>query len=141
MALSKDLVSEISSWQTKVDKHEESLVDNSCPLPKTDENYGRPVEGTKSAIRGEKALKHILREVHELCVIISEIGQHQPDNTVRVTFGELFKAYIRISNKLVGMLIRARRHKLLDFEGEILYQRQDDKVPITLFKVPEPLSF
>lgn len=28
--------------------------------------------------------------------------------------------------QLVGMLIRARKYKLVDFEGEMLYQRQDD---------------
>ena len=30
------------------------------------------------------------------------------------------------------MLLRARKHKLLEFEGETLYQRQDDHVPILL---------
>ena len=32
----------------------------------------------------------------------------------------------------MGMLLRARKHKLLEFDGETLYQRQDDHVPILL---------
>jgi hypothetical protein len=36
--------------------------------------------------------------------------------------------------QLVGMLIRARKHGLLHFEGEMLYQRQDEKKTITLLK-------
>lgn len=39
-----------------------------------------------------------------------------------------------ISDKLVGMLLRARKHKLVDFEGEVLFQRRDDHVPIILLK-------
>ena len=33
---------------------------------------------------------------------------------------------------MVGMLIRARKHGFLDFEGEMLWQRQDDDVRIYL---------
>lgn len=35
---------------------------------------------------------------------------------------------------MVGILLRARKHKLLDFEGEMLYQRRDDDVPIFLLR-------
>jgi hypothetical protein len=34
--------------------------------------------------------------------------------------------------QVVGMLIRARKYGLVDFEGEMLYQRQDDQKIITL---------
>jgi len=34
----------------------------------------------------------------------------------------------------VGILLRARKHKLVDFEGEMLYQRRDDNVPVFLLK-------
>lgn len=30
--------------------------------------------------------------------------------------------YTVISDKLVGMLLRARKHKIVDFEGEVLFQ-------------------
>ena len=33
---------------------------------------------------------------------------------------------------VVGMLIRARKHGFIDFEGEMLWQRQDDDVRIYL---------
>lgn len=32
------------------------------------------------------------------------------------------------------MLLRARKHKLVLFKGEMLYQRRDDDVPILLLK-------
>lgn len=35
---------------------------------------------------------------------------------------------------MVGLLLRARKHKLVDFEGEILFQRRDDDVPIMMLK-------
>ncbi len=36
--------------------------------------------------------------------------------------------------QVVGMLMRARRHKLVSFSGEMLYQRRDDDKVITLLK-------
>ena len=50
----------------------------------------------------------------------------------KIEFGKLFKIYTYISNKLVGILLRARKYGLVDFEGECLFQRQDDDVIITL---------
>lgn len=41
---------------------------------------------------------------------------------------------MHISNKVVGLLLRARKHNLIDFEGEILFQRRDDHVPIFMLK-------
>lgn len=41
-----------------------------------------------------------------------------------------------ISNKVVGILIRARKHGFVDFEGEMLYQRRDDDKVIRLLKSP-----
>lgn len=46
----------------------------------------------------------------------------------------LSQIYVHISDKVVGLLLRARKHKLLDFEGEILFQRRDDDVPIMMLK-------
>lgn len=34
----------------------------------------------------------------------------------------------------MGLLLRARKHKFLDFEGEVLFQRRDDNVPILMLK-------
>lgn len=41
--------------------------------------------------------------------------------------------------QLVGMLIRARKYKLVDFDGEMLYQRQDDDKIIRLLKPIEEI--
>lgn len=42
--------------------------------------------------------------------------------------------YTKINDKVVGILIRGRRHNYLKFDGEMLYQRKDDMVPIYLIK-------
>ena len=42
--------------------------------------------------------------------------------------------YNRINDKLVGLLIRARKRDLVHFDGEMLYQNRDDEklVPIEI---------
>lgn len=42
--------------------------------------------------------------------------------------------YSYINDKLVGLLLRARKHKFLEFEGEVLFQRRDDNVPVLMVK-------
>lgn len=102
-------------------------------------DYGKPIEGSKTEYRGKQAGVHISAEVVELCEIIETIGHRLPDGTFGVTFGALFETYTRISNKLVGMLMRGRKQKLLDFEGEMLFQRRDDDVIIRLLRPPNEL--
>lgn len=101
-------------------------------LKKGDRGYGRPKEGSKSAERGERAQKHVRREIDELCYIISDLGAQGKDGKTIVTFGQLFDRYVTISDKVVGILMRARKHGLVDFPGEMLWQGQDDHVLITL---------
>lgn len=38
------------------------------------------------------------------------------------------------------MLLRARKQNLVHFEGEMLFQRRDDDVIITLLHMPEELK-
>ena len=58
-----------------------------------------------------------------------------PGAAVRsIKFGRLFEIYVRISNKLVGVLLRARKHGLVHFEGETLFQRRDDDVAVSLLR-------
>ncbi|KGL80469.1 Actin-binding Rho-activating protein, partial [Tinamus guttatus] len=106
----------------------------STRLHKGDEGYGRPKEGTKTAERARRAEAHIHREMRDLCFIIASIGRPRRDGKVQVTFGELFDRYVRISDKVVGILMRARKHGLVDFPGEMLWQGRDDHVVITLLK-------
>ena len=107
---------------------------------RNDKEYGRPVAGSKTETRGRFAGAHISQEVKQLCQIILQMGEEQPDETFSVTFRRLFDRYTRISNKVVGMLLRARKQNLVHFEGEMLFQRRDDDVIITLLHMPEELE-
>ncbi|XP_052789559.1 actin-binding Rho-activating protein-like [Mya arenaria] len=112
-------------------------ADKRTKLTKADDKYGHVVEGTLTEYRGKKAKNFIAGNIIECCETIRSLaGQQQPDGTYQIAFGLLFKAYERINDKLVGLLVRARRHNLLEFPGEMLYQGQDDRVLITLYKVP-----
>ncbi|KAM3929044.1 actin-binding Rho-activating protein [Leptodactylus fuscus] len=101
-------------------------------LQKGDDGYGRPKEGTKTAERAMRAEAHIHREMRDLCFIISTMAKPGRDGKVRVTFGELFDRYVRISDKVVGILLRARKHGMVEFPGEMLWQGRDDHIIITL---------
>ena len=117
------------------------LTVNAMEAPdKHSKEYGRPVAGSKTEARGRFAGSHVGQEVKTLCKIISQIGDKQSDGTITVTFGRLFERYTRISNKLVGMLLRARKQKLVDFQGEMLFQRRDDDVIIALLRMPEDVK-
>lgn len=109
-------------------------------------DYGRPLKGSLTEKRGIKAGAYILNEVVHLCEIIVRYGDGPPEQKV-IKFGPLFKIYefysgeslllfdvltIVFLDKVVGLLIRARKYKLLDFDGEMLYQRQDDHKPIVM---------
>ncbi|XP_077207789.1 actin-binding Rho-activating protein [Paroedura picta] len=103
-------------------------------LHKGDEGYGRPKEGTKTAERAKRAEAHIYREMKDLCFIIRTMASFRRDGKAQVTFGDLFERYVRISDKVVGILMRARKHGMVSFEGEMLWQGRDDNVIITLLE-------
>lgn len=71
-----------------------------------------------------------------LCSVIEEHGTATTDGLSEIKFGELFRLYSVISTKVVGILIRARKHGYVEFEGEMLYQKRDDNVVIRLLKSP-----
>lgn len=100
------------------------------------DEYGKPVVGSLTEMRGQKANIHISRELLQLCEIIDSEGEPYSDNPnlKAICFGDLFHLYTHISNKVVGILLRARKYHLLDFEGEMLFQRRDDEVPIYMLK-------
>uniref|UniRef100_A0A914WH46 Costars domain-containing protein n=1 Tax=Plectus sambesii TaxID=2011161 RepID=A0A914WH46_9BILA len=100
---------------------------------KTDPSYGRPEAGSATERRGIKAGNHVGHEILQVCEVIDTAGE-AVEGYKMVTFGHLFGVYSRISDKLVGMLLRARKYGLVHFEGEMLYQRQDDHKIITLLK-------
>uniref|UniRef100_A0AC34QH95 Costars domain-containing protein n=1 Tax=Panagrolaimus sp. JU765 TaxID=591449 RepID=A0AC34QH95_9BILA len=134
------LQSTIAKFNDAEKKNEEELKRN--PFSKTYEvqkfdkkagDYARPAPGSKTEKRASKAGDYVTREVVFLCEIISQnaIGQ-PPDCTIK--FGPLFYIYSHYSGSLVGMLIIARKYGLVDFQGEMLYQRQDDHKEIRLLK-------
>lgn len=104
----------------------------SIRLKKGQEGYGHPKEGSKTAERAKRAEQHIHREIDDMCFVIGTMADPDPDGKTRITFGELFDRYVRISDKVVGILMRARRHEKVAFEGEMLWQGRDDAVIITL---------
>lgn len=101
-------------------------------LKKGDSGYGRPKEGSKTAERGDRAHKHIHREMEEMVWIINDMGFKDKEGRTIITFGRLFDRYVKISDKVVGILLRCRKHKMVDFEGEMLWKGQDDDVIITV---------
>ncbi|KAM9859891.1 actin-binding Rho-activating protein [Aulostomus maculatus] len=101
-------------------------------LRKGDSGYGRPKDGSKTAERGDRAHKHIHREMEEMVWIIRDMGFRDKEGRTIISFGRLFDRYVKISDKVVGILLRCRKHKMLDFEGEMLWKGQDDDVIITL---------
>lgn len=65
-----------------------------------------------------KANIQVYQEMIELCQVINEAGkpvEGEPDLR-EITFGELFQIYVHINDKVVGLLLRARKHELLTFE-------------------------
>ena len=69
-------------------------------VDQNNENYGRPVAGSKTDFRGQQAGVTISSEIVELCDVIATIGKLQHDGSIAVTFGNLFEFYTRISNKV-----------------------------------------
>ncbi|XP_034561384.1 actin binding Rho activating protein b [Notolabrus celidotus] len=133
-----------SRWQNWASEHTDNQKLNpfseyfdydysmSLRLQKGQEGYGRPKEGTQTAERAKRAEQHIHREIDDMCYVIRMMEDPDRDGKTRVTFGQLFDRYVRISDKVVGILMRARKHGKVAFEGEMLWQGQDDGVIITL---------
>ncbi|XP_072029404.1 actin-binding Rho-activating protein-like [Amphiura filiformis] len=134
----------IAMWQKHEQKHKDKQLINPfsewegastrAKLSKDDENYAKPVEGSMTAQRGKAAGERISNEIQELIEIIKVMGKKGDDGLYRINFGLLFNIYLKISNKMVGIMMRARKQGLIDFEGEMLWQRRDDHVMITLLK-------
>lgn len=133
------------NWQKWSDEHQEYQKHNpfshdtrpNIVVPQRgQDNYGRPLQGSMTDQRGKDAHVNISREVQELCEVIRDIGDKRDKDgngkVITIEFGKLFEHYVTISNKLVGILLRARKQKLVVFEGEMLWQGKDDRVVITL---------
>ncbi|XP_050450791.1 actin-binding Rho-activating protein-like isoform X2 [Cataglyphis hispanica] len=147
-AMYESLGAKVAMFNQYANKHKDKQSKNpftsgiNIEKPKfSKEEYGRPEAGSLSDLRGRKANAHILKEILELCEIISHEGTPCRDNPdiIAITFGDIFNIYTNISSKCVGLLLRARKQKYLEFEGECLFQRRDDDVPIFLVKPIEEI--
>ncbi|XP_039250361.1 actin-binding Rho-activating protein-like [Styela clava] len=108
-------------------------AENRPKWTKGDPGYAQPVGTT--AVRREKANKYIDKELDMLISVMRSMADTDARSGIRyVTFGPLFQRYTKISSNLVGILIRARKRNLVDFDGEMLWQRRDDDVIITLIE-------
>ncbi|XP_076006627.1 actin-binding Rho-activating protein [Genypterus blacodes] len=140
------------NWQKWTHEHREYQEHNpfshntrpTAAVPqKGQDTYGRPLVGSMTELRGKDAHSNISREVRQLCEVIRDIGEPRDKDgagdgadddgkVMSVHFGKLFEHYVTISNKVVGILLRARKQGLVDFQGEMLWQGRDDHVVITL---------
>lgn len=123
------------------------------------EQYGTAPTGSQSSERALKAQVQTLQEMLKLCELIHQEGHliDWEDTLHRsIKFGTLFEVnsketflqsfpsllhlffplqlYIHISDKLLGTLLCARRHKYIDFQGETLFQGRDDDEPVRLIR-------
>ncbi|XP_014357537.1 actin-binding Rho-activating protein [Papilio machaon] len=141
----------ISSFDTKAQAHSElqkvtafsGHFDKNHKPTFSKEEYGKPIPGSKTEHRGAEAQARVCTEMKELCEIINEYGKtpcksllppELQSATKVISFGELFTIYTVISDKLVGILLRTRKHQLTFFEGEVLFQKRDDDVPVFLMQ-------
>lgn len=102
----------------------------------------RPKPGSLTEFRGMKANIQVYQEMIELCLIIHQEGkpvEGEPDLR-QIDFGELFQIYVHINDKVVGLLLRARKYQLLTFEGEVLFQKYHDHVPVYLLRPIEEIK-
>ncbi|XP_022165692.1 uncharacterized protein LOC111030485 [Myzus persicae] len=153
----------VSKFNQQADSHSKSqslnpfseqFEQSRSPSPRfSREEYGKPVAGSKTDLRGRRAKSHVCREILELCTVIHDVGtyntkkrdpddedQQIDDGTIIVSFGELFQIYTKISDKVVGLLIAAKRRGFVYFDREILFQRRDDDVLIALLKPISEIS-
>ena len=139
----KHVSNKVNIWEQKLKDHREKQLINPfskwegashrARLAVDDENYGKPVEGSKTERRGVQAHELVSSEIITLLKTIKNHGSIYPANNLySIRFGDLFELYTRISNKVVGILLRARKHCLVDFTGEMLFQRTHDNVVIYL---------
>lgn len=90
----------------------------------------KSVLDSKSDERAKKAQEWTNKEIDRVVQVIKDYGSvDEETKQTRITFGELFLIYEKISDTLVFMLIKARKRKRVFFDaGEMLLQGRDDHV-------------
>ena len=127
-------------WQNKANAHTDIQARNpfrdggragaeGAPRP-GDPEYGRAVTGSQTAERAAKAQDWVEQEIAKLISVIRDIGQTGPEGQVSVKFGPLFYTYQDISDTLVGIMMRAKKRKLISYPGDMLFQGVHNDVEI-----------
>jgi hypothetical protein len=127
-------------WQSKANAHTDTQARNPfregggaaaarAPRP-GDADYGRAAAGSQTAERAAKAQDWVEQEIAKLLSVIREIGENRPDGQAVVKFGPLFYAYQDISDTLVGIMMRAKKRKLISYPGDMLFQGVHNEVEI-----------
>jgi len=101
-------------------------------LKKGDAGYGHAAEGSATAARAAKAQQWVDMEIDKMIVVIEKHAEPDGSGRPTITFGKLFDIYADISDTLVGILMRARKRKKLEFQGDMLFQGAHDAVVITV---------
>lgn len=84
------------------------------------------------------ALEWVDDEIQKLLSVIEQYGVLDESGQCVITFGELFARYARISDTLVGILMRARKRCLVVFDAAMLFKGVHDHVNITLLSLRSP---
>jgi hypothetical protein len=79
--------------------------------------------------------KRIGAEIDKMLHVIARIGVHDPQYTggiKTVSFGDLSREYRKVSDSaLVGVLLQAKRKCMVEYQGDILFNGENDDVKIT----------
>ena len=140
-----NLKNRLAMWQKKTDdyanKQKNNIFSSKYTGPKAGgkvkidtkaADYGKPKEGSKTAARAAKAKEWVKKEIKKLLEVIVKIGGKDDEGMPCIEFGPLFIAYQDISDTLVGILMRSKKYKYLEYKGDMLFQGCHDKVMITL---------
>jgi hypothetical protein len=84
--------------------------------------------------RAVAAAKWVDKEIRKLIAQIQRLGAVGPDGKLQIKYGPLFDETTNIFEALSGTLKTAKKYKVVDYEGELLYQGASDNVVITLLK-------
>lgn len=84
--------------------------------------------------RQQEAARWTDREVRKLIAEIIRLGQRNAAGQHTIAFGPLFEETGNIFEALSGTLVTAKKHGVVQYEGQLLLQRAHDDVVIILLK-------
>ncbi|RZF42185.1 hypothetical protein LSTR_LSTR004334 [Laodelphax striatellus] len=141
------LADKVSKFNSQINRHLESQQLNPfsgqfsrspSPRPFAKDEYGKPLAGSMTEMRGEVdcVVWGTVKSTGNSCInLILSLFQY----SIIEVFLHFFQMYTKISNKVVGLLLAAKKRGLVYFEGEMLFQRRDDNVLIALIKPIEEI--